>query len=339
MMICTIVLYAQDNLSYQYKPLIEQGKTWWYRTYRGNDDAEMSPNPIFFGLRIDGDTIIDNVIWQKLWYIHDDNSLVVNTPVQLIREENKRIDISRHEISGYQTAVETLRNNNNNDPYDYLILDKLVEWDFYRNHPLIPDSLLYNDYVTIYDFNTPESISLYWPWSHGEFCKFSDDNEYVYDVMGRNYKCYSCHFYPFLDKAHNDIKEPHRNPSQRQYGCLQNQLSVGMWDYKIIEGVGIGGDWANCGLFYQPTSDYSLITGYFNNIPHPPRLIFITDNHNNIIFRVFDNVTEPWLNSRTLKTTQEPYDNTVYDLYGRKINITIPGNIYIKDGKKHITIN
>jgi hypothetical protein len=134
-------------IGYQYKPLVDEGKTWWYSLeYYSNEDRKYKSDE--FGLRISGTQEFDGIEWKGVYVVNPDLTMD-SLPYCFIREEDKRVYI--HEVSDKSV-------------YDSGIVDKALSSSSHLAMPSEPQMLIYDYNLEVGDIdlltNESESPSL-----------------------------------------------------------------------------------------------------------------------------------------------------------------------------------
>jgi len=140
---------------YTYRPLVEEGKQWVYIT-----STEKHNNYDVF--TIQGEEVIDGVTWKKVWMSDEEGRLIVEDPVSLIREEDKKVYIyPLHVWKGTNYVNCDSRYNHEVYGYlDYLLENEgiKVDFDIEKSYPCM-----------IYDFSLDVGekfiSSMFWPWT------------------------------------------------------------------------------------------------------------------------------------------------------------------------------
>ena len=97
-------VFAQD---YEYRPFVEDGKTWWYSQYERVDSAPWEMVEVCYGVSLRGDSVIDGASWKPLIAVKPDGTPFENGLLGFFREEGKQI-ISRARGNYTPNVIERL---------------------------------------------------------------------------------------------------------------------------------------------------------------------------------------------------------------------------------------
>lgn len=324
--------YASETTeTLPYKNLVEQNKTWWYMNAIVR---RIDFDTYYFGIKIEGDTIIDNVKWSKCWLIDVEKNKILKCPISLIREEDKKIHRYPHD-EWLGDAIEEYLNNNDND--NKYFRDLVSSWVFpnsraFRDANLGMHNYTFEDYLSspenypLYDFYT-EKKQQAWPWSIMT-PKISDYiwtgifevPRLILDEDGRQFQAHRMLRY---------YEERNIEPTEEQIKSEEED------EFLIIEGVGVH----NLRTFYGSSTflwpaDIRLDLACCKFIPE---LLLVTLNDDSeIFFRSYDGrdfTLDYAVHKDEIIETSEN-ENAIYDLMGNEINNPVTGGIYISKGQK-----
>ncbi len=284
LLMCYQTLYAQLSLQNIYYPLVEEGKTWWYESAYNCD----SDNYFYYGVRIEGNMMIDGEVWQKCWYIDPSGRKIISIPLILIREEDKKVYVKPYLQDTYVDLSQF-------DEKD--ILYKQVICGFADESHSI-DSMRDRDEFIIYDFNLRFS-------QKGTLFQTSGNyNSGKPAVIGESYILNTNRILRSLEiSSSGSYSDDDEYVHEIDH---TNRFTDRIFKNAMIESVGYLDDHYK-GLFYDPAPYiYTLSGGSFwyevmTNYPTPPTLLYVTDKYNNILFEGYGGV-KPWEFASTEKS-------------------------------------
>ena len=111
-------LFAQEQ-AYEYKPLVEPGKTWWYEASR-TPTGEHRIERVAIGIRISGSENINGTEWGCCRFVNLNNRAETLSPIiAYIRQEGTRVYV----YNNYPSIDE--------EPYDKILNDQLISWPWW----------------------------------------------------------------------------------------------------------------------------------------------------------------------------------------------------------------
>ncbi len=126
-------LLAVAAAAQDYHPLVEEGKTWWYRSSKYIEGRKLN-----FGVRIAESTTIDGVEWHACKIVEADNRSETLAPVICyVREQDKKVYFKP---AGYQFDFE-------NPAYSEILFDKYIMWLYPLNEELPAEGALIYDWT------------------------------------------------------------------------------------------------------------------------------------------------------------------------------------------------
>ncbi len=100
---CSAVFAKEQE--YEYKPLVEQGKTWWYEAHRYNP-AIKGYDQLAFGIRISETVNIDEFEWYVCRLVKPDiRNKVLDPVIAYLRQDETRVLYRPGDISGFEDKV------------------------------------------------------------------------------------------------------------------------------------------------------------------------------------------------------------------------------------------
>lgn len=101
-----VTVFAQD---YEYKPFVEEGKTWWYSQVVV-DPSNSVYEQFYYGFSMLGDTVLEDTVWKKVHTVSAHSIPYLTHPIGLVREQNGQIYTrSVDSYPGYDPVKEALR--------------------------------------------------------------------------------------------------------------------------------------------------------------------------------------------------------------------------------------
>lgn len=309
-----------------YRNFIEQNKTWWYNSaiFRGGFF-----DFYYFGIKIDGDTIIGDIQWSKCWLIDVEKNKMLPCPIALIREENKKIFRYIYDDELEDLRLEYYNNTDNAYLRNIFMSDvhssrcsyeSLNDWGF-----SFEDVLSSPDDYPLYDFSS-ETKHQIWPWSYLYVNEKSDEQQPDFEI-------------PLIFKDEDGVAfQAHRMMSF--YEINNKVTSESSWQNYIdempliVEGVGIHRlNYDRCGTFLLPADRRYGITGY---VWMPTLLMVTLNNDSEVYFRGRygrDFSLDKAVQNEEIVEYQSA-SQTICDLMGREVKNPVPGSIYICNGRK-----
>lgn len=321
--------YATNTTKHlSYRTLVEQNKTWWYKS---GIQHRYYTDYYYFGVKIEGDTIIDDTNWSKCWLINVEKKRILPCPIALIREEDKKVYRYPYDDALIETRNEYLSNCENEYYYDAVSKYTMTVEELFKIQEY--NILAYDEYMLspekypLYDFST-EIKQQVWPWSY--FIPDNPDNfntgrfEVPRIITDEDNRCFQAHrmlrLYEIMNVEPNDRNVEDSNSSE----------------YLIVEGVGIHkleSTWSS--TFLIPVYTPTILTGC--GIEPLPTLVMVTlDNDSEVYFKGWYGQNFTLENAVYVDKTVETSENTetIYDLMGKKIKKPLANGIYIFNGKK-----
>ncbi|MDE6573964.1 MAG: hypothetical protein K2L84_01390 [Muribaculaceae bacterium] len=169
---------------YAYRPMGEEGKTWWYTSKKSDGDAE-------FGITVCGDTIVDGMTWKKLYFVNEKLERE-QQPVAIIRDEDRRVYAtclaqSRDELPDYAPDYVELGKISNTCIYDF----NLVEDETFTTVVGSGDAFVFRCRNAAYVENT-------YKWFRRNYLSYPGyASAFVYDGVGNTVG--SCFFAPLIE--------------------------------------------------------------------------------------------------------------------------------------------
>ena len=100
---CT-ALFAQEQ-AYEYKPLVEPGKTWWYEAHT-YIPPEKRYKRITLGIRLSETVNIDGIEWHTCRIVEPDNRNEALDPIiAYIRQDGTKVFYRPGEFSGFENDI------------------------------------------------------------------------------------------------------------------------------------------------------------------------------------------------------------------------------------------
>ena len=108
-----IAIYSAFAQNYEYKPFVEEGKTWWYSQRYPNPDSQWLDDykDIYYGVSLRGDTIIEGHVWKSAIPIRPDGTPFHDCIFGFIREEGKKVITRSNRYSEKPCIVEDVIND------------------------------------------------------------------------------------------------------------------------------------------------------------------------------------------------------------------------------------
>ena len=308
-------------------PFIEEGKIWWYEVGEGAFWDGTREWVSLVGITTKGERKIDGEIWTECHMIDSDRNIVTTFPLALLREADRRIYVTDENLNySNEEWREKVYNGCTTDKYE--ILNTILMYaGFMHNMPNEYDDDYYDpvfkDFpVLLYDFNWKEGDNFSWPWASVEEERFISPTEFsIVSTGGDRTLAGSPEYYDFI------IDDPIYTVNVTYGG-------------RIIEGIGEiymkredeYDDPENAGFFFNPGQLLPPRESGINTPTRiPPFLVKVERPDGTVIYENKRNdINELHANHNSRG------DTCIYNIFGQKITILVPGSIYIRDGKKFV---
>ena len=330
-MACTIIsigfLDAYITANAENLPFIEEGKIWWYEVGEGAFWDGTDEWITLVGITTKGEREIDGEKWTECHMVDSDGNVVTTFPLALLREEDGKIYVTDENLNfSNEEWMEKVYAGCTTDNYE--ILNTILLYaGFMHSMPNIYDDDSYDDVfkdfpVLLYDFNWEEGDVFSWPWASVEEHIYIYPTEFSITSRGEDRTLVgSPEYYDFIID----------NPIYTVYNAYRG---------KIIEGIGVvymkiedkDYDPDSAGFFFNPGQLLPpRVSGINTPTRIPPFLVKVERRDGSIIYE----------NSRSsvgivASDNVANEDSPVYDLHGRVVTATVPGSIYIRDGRKFV---
>lgn len=286
--------FAQAQDDYEYTPLVEQGKTWWYKIQGktifdwGNEFN--GGNIGCFSLSLNGEWEVEGNKWSGLYLNYND--ITSPFPIALLREEDREVYLQSENIILSEEEKKEMKVYRQDLPH--CLLEVLNNFQYYENLEGMPDGmkiLSFKKNANYLYLNRPD-----YPWILGDvlFSSMEGDEGKEYVVPTYRYDV-NCSKLPWSSEEYDELTDrdedffrdsaifsiyKEENPyNLSEYNPLFNE-GYGKFSMLLLEGIGLTHI-----TFYSTTLFWELNRICANDGPFS-YLLYVSDREGNTLWSI-----------------------------------------------------